>query len=602
MLSRTITKLYELRNYIKHIKRAKFVSVDTETTGLDTINSRIVGIALSIEAWEGVYIPIRHENLKQLPVKTVLTMLKPILEDPTIIKAAHNLKFDYQMFLNDRITLKGALYDTQIMAYLVAPNEHQSGLGYVSEYYLGHSKDPIKTIIGSGKKMIPVEQVDIDIVAPYAANDAALVSELVPILKEKLIVLSMMSLYMKIELPLIFILADMERVGITVDSSQLKELSQTCEHEINSLSKQIYTAAEGRPFLISSPKQLSKLLFNDLKLIPPKKTKTGLCSTDSDVLEELKDKHPIISLLIKYRHLSKIKSTYLDTLPEIVNKRTGRVHTSLHQTVAATGRLASSKPNLQNIPIRDELGKSIRRAFIAKKGHVLLVADYSQIELRILAHLSGDQTMINTFKSGGDIHKDVADSVFAKLKDRQDARFKAKIVNFSINYGTSVKSLARELGTSTKEAQIFLQRYFWKYPRIRDYQHEIVMETETQSYSITIMGRKRPVPELQNEKPAIRHFGERVALNNPIQGSAADVVKIAMIQTTWALKKAKLKTELLLQVHDELIFEVPQNEVDRAKEIIKACMEDTSAYLKNKLTVPIPVNIGIGQNWTDAKE
>lgn len=599
---KVIYTLTDLRIYIKKIQQKKYVSFDTETNGLDPFTSKIVGISLSIDPGEGVYIPIRHKNLlRQLPRHKVFKELKPMFEDPEIIKAAHNMKFDYQMLKQEGIKLTGGFYDTQVMAYLIAPNEHHNGLNEVAEFYLGHGKDSVKELIGKGKNQTTMDKVAIDLVAPYAVNDAALVSELVPKLLPELDRLGMLDLYVKIELPLIFVLADMELAGIKINVKQLEKMSKELEKEIQEVTKMIHTDAGG-PFLISSPKQLGKVLFEKLQLRSERKTKTGQPSTDNDTLEELKSQHWIVPLIIKYRHLSKLKSTYVDALPTMVSSVTGRVHTNLWQTVTATGRLSSSEPNLQNIPIRDKQGQEIRRAFIAEPGHVLLVADYSQIELRILAHLSGDQAMIHVFNNGGDIHAETAEAVFKGTKDPKEARFRAKIINFSINYGTSIKSLAKELGTTDFQAKQFMERYFWKYSRVREYQEEIVLETEAQGYSVTLLGRKRPVPEFQSEKKAIRAFARRVAMNNPIQGSAADVVKIAMLQTVWALKKAKLKARLLLQVHDELIFEVPKDEVERVKPIIRACMEDLSGFLKRKLSIPIPVNIGVGDNWIEAKE
>ena len=604
-----ILTLRELAFYVQKIQQHGSVSLDTETTGLNIKEDRIVGVSFSILPNEGVYIPIRHKYPgcpKQIPADKVFMVLKKVLEDPDIRKAGHNLKYDYHMFLNEGITLRGPLDDTKVLAYLIAPNEHNNHLAYVAEVYVGHGKDSIKNLIGTGKKAVTMDQVDIDAVAPYAANDAMLVAELLPILKQRVQSLGLLPLYEQIEMPLLVILAKMEQEGIQINKDILAAMSVKLQAEADCLEQEVYSIA-GETFNLNSPKQLRELLFGKLGMSSKNKTKGGVLSTNVETLETLKARydHPIIDKILGYRHLAKLLSTYINALPGLTHGTPGRVHTDFSQTVAATGRLASSKPNLQNIPARDEKGQEIRRAFVAKKGYSLLVADYSQIELRLLAHLSGDQGMIRVFNDGRDIHQETADSVFKGTLDPKDARFRAKIINFSINYGTSARSLAKELKTTEDEAKQFMFKYFCKYRRVKEYMDECIFEAKEQCFASTILGRKRPIPELYSDNRAMASFGERVALNHPIQGSAADIVKIAMIQTVRCLEERGLKTKLLLQVHDELIFEVPEKEIELAKKLITLNMENLNRYNKYlpvKLAVPITVNIGVGPNWADAKE
>jgi len=607
-LQKVILKEKDLKFYLELIKKAGKVSLDTETTGSDPVTAKLVGMSLSLEPEKGIYIPLRHNYSKcpkQMPIEKFCAAVRPVLESVKV--AGHNIQYDYIILKQEGIILKNIADDTKILAYLIAPNEHNSRLTFLADLYLGKVKKTFKELVGTGRKVVTIDTMPIEEVAPYAIADAKLVTELIPILHKKLDSLGMIWLYENIEIPLISILGDMQLTGIKIDCKILKAISHYLECSIEKISIEIlkFLHKKKDEFNINSPKQLAQALFNDLALEPIKRTKGGALATDIDVLEALKNKHPVIPLLIDYRHLSKIKNTYTDTLPELINPATGRLHTSFSQTTAATGRLASSDPNLQNIPVKDKLGKDIRRAFIPNKGCVFLVADYSQIELRLLAHLSNDPVMIDIYKHGGDIHKETADAVFPNIKDREKARYDAKPINFSINYGISIRSLAQELGVNESKAKEFIWKYFNKYKGVKEYMCDIVKETRELGYSATILGRKRPIPELDSSRKAIYFFGKRIALNNPVQGSAADIIKIAMIQIAEALKEKRIKTKMLLQVHDELIFEVPKNEIKQAKKVIKLNMEHLNrykAFLKCPLKVSMVADIGVGKNWADAKE
>jgi len=482
-----------------------------------------------------------------------------------------------------------------VLSYLLEPNWGRHNLDRLALHYLREPKIPYEAVAGKGKNELTMDKVPIERAAPYACEDAALVWELGTVLWDSAAARKLDRLYREIEQPLIGLLARMEIDGVRVDPAVLKAMSKELEGETNRLEKEIYALA-GCTFNINSPRQLADILFHKLGLQPTRRTRvTKGFSTSIDILEDLAETQPLARLVLEFRQMTKLKSTYADALPALINPETGRIHTSYNQTVASTGRLSSSEPNLQNIPARGPWGVRFRRAFVPDKGHVLLAADYSQIELRVLAHLSEDKALLETFLEDRDVHEETARLVFGD--DRSDeARRRAKIINFSIIYGTSAFSLARELGTSSGEAQKFIDRYFAERPQVREYLDRIVEEAREKGFSETIFGRQRQVPELRAPDRNLQQAGRRIALNNPIQGSAADIIKVAMLRAAEALKAKKLETRMILQVHDELVFEVPEKEQAVVGPLVAEAMEGAAS-----LRVPLKVRIGIGPNWADAK-
>ncbi len=567
----------------------KQFSFDIEATGRDPLSDTIVGISLCFEKDRAYYIPIRH-TLGQ-NISDALTILKDIFEDKSISKIGHNLKYDILILRQEGINVKGTLYDTMVLSYLLNPNKPDHSLEDVALEYLSHKKKGFNEVLGNRTSFadIPIEEA-----TPYAAEDALLAMELKDILFKRLKEENLEKLYFDIEMPLIYVLSDMENRGIKVDSNRLHKLSIELESYLKNIESNIYNIA-GERFNINSPKQLSIILFEKLRLEPRKKTKTGY-STGMDVLEELAKKHELPREILNYRTLYKIKTTYVDTLPKLINKRTGRIHTSFNQTVTATGRLSSSEPNLQNIPVRGQWGSRIREAFIADKGSVLISADYSQIELRVLGHLSGDKGLIDAFNKDIDIHSRTASEIFGIPLESvtEEMRRVAKTVNFGIVYGISPFGLSESLNISQKEAALFIESYFKKHPSVKTYIEKTVKSAKTLGYVSTLMGRKRQIPEINSLNQNIRQQAERLAINTPIQGTAADLIKIAMINVWDRLNKEGLKTKMVLQIHDELLFEAPEDEIEIAKEVIKYEMENAM-----KLSVPLKVNIGLGKSWAE---
>jgi len=485
-----------------------------------------------------------------------------------------------------------------LLSYLTEPNWGQHNLNRLSLRYLHVNPIPYNEIVGKGKNEVTMNAVEIERAAPYACQDADLALQLSSILwpgvKEK----NLDSLYRDLELPLIEVLAGMEMWGVSIDTKVLAAISSELSEHINRLKKKIY-AHSSEEFNLNSPQQLAEILFHKLKLPAAKKTKkTRGYSTSLEVLQKLAKDYPIAQYMLEYRKLSKLKSTYADSLPKLINQETGRIHTSYNQTVAATGRLSSSNPNLQNIPARGPWGPRFRQAFIPESGYLFLSADYSQIELRVLAHMSEDPTLIETFRQNRDIHQETVNQVFGGKSSlfENELRQRAKIINFSILYGTSAFSLAKELNTSNLEAQKFINLYFARYPRVREYLDKCIKDATEKGYSETLLGRKRQVPELKQKNKLTRQAGQRIAVNTPIQGTAADLIKKAMIEIWQEIKRNQLKTKMVLQVHDELVFEVPKAECDIVEEIVQKKMENVLP-----LKVPLKVHIGWGVNWADAK-
>ncbi len=594
----TVLKEDALLQLIKKIKEKGELSIDTETTSEDPMLAEIVGISISIEKDEGFYIPVSHRYLgapEQLKKEWILNQLKQLLEDDKIKKIGQNIKYEIIVFRNHGINLSGASFDTMVASYLLNPNKYSHGLNNIALEYLNHIMTTYKDVTGTGKGQKNFSEVDIESAANYSCEDADITYQLAillgPMLKEQ----GLERLFYDVEVPLTSVLARIEMNGVKVDTDFLSSLSKEVDAQLNDIVKRIYSLAKGE-FNINSPKQLSEVLFTRLGLKPVKKTKTGH-STDEEVLLALAKGNELPKELLNYRQLTKLKSTYIDALPRMMHPKTKRIHTSLNQTVTSTGRLSSSEPNLQNIPIRTELGKRIREAFVAEEGKMLLSADYSQIELRILAHLSGDEVLIDAFKRDEDVHTRTAMELFNVEPDKVDSNMRrfAKTVNFGIVYGMSPYGLSSDLGIPVDEAKAYIDNYFVHYKGVKEFIDKTITEAKEKGYVTTILNRKRYIPELKSANGATRNFGERMAVNTPIQGSAADLIKMAMINIDKRLDKERLKSMMILQVHDELVFEVTEDELEIMKELVKKEMENVMP-----MSVPIKVDIGIGKNWREA--
>lgn len=590
----TILDKNALENLLASIKNE--VAIDTETTSKSPITAELVGISSSTDPEKAYYIPLTHSYIgmpDQLSKEHVLEQLRGIFENPEIRKTGHNIKYDLIVLKNEKINLNGIVFDTMLASYLLNPNKTNHSLEDVSMTYLAFKKLSFKDVIGKGKKNF--REVSIEDATKYSGEDAAVTLKLKNLLEPAIKKEGLAELFYDVEMPLIEVLADMEMTGIRIDLSMMKTLSKELERELESLEKRIYSLA-GEEFNINSPKQLQEILFEKLRLKAIKKTKTGF-STDVDVLKQLALEHELPKEILDHRTLSKLKNTYVDALPKIVNPKTNRLHTSFNQTITATGRLSSSAPNLQNIPIRGEWGKRIREAFIAEKKHLFLSSDYSQIELRILAHLSQDKGLIEAFKNDGDIHARTASELFGVTTDNvmAEMRRRAKTVNFGIVYGISPYGLSQELGITPEEAKHYINTYFKRHGGVKDYIETLIKDTTETGYVSTLLHRKRTIPELKSTNKNTRQLGERLAINTPIQGSAADIIKISMLNIWNRLRKERLQTKILLQVHDELLFEVPVEEKDKVKALVKEEMEKAI-----ELLVPLKVDIGIGKNWAEA--
>jgi DNA polymerase-1 len=595
----------DLDSLVKDLKKSKEFVFDTETTNEDPVLAKLAGISFSWKEGVAYYIGVCESAFRQtgnasenkkLDTKLVLGKLKDVFEDKEIKKAGQNIKYDYIVLANYGIRVKGITFDTMVASYLLNPSKLNHNLEDISIEYLGHKMTtPIQELLGKGKNAITMDKVDVDKVCHYSCEDSDVTFRIKMILEKELSKKDLDSLFYDVEVPLIEVLAQMEMYGITIDSDYLKDLSAEMEKKLDKLTKKIYELAE-EEFNINSPKQLSVILFEKLKLPVIRRTKTGI-STDEDVLTKLASKHSLPKKLLEYRELSKLKSTYVDNLPGLINPATGKVHTSFNQTVTATGRLSSSGPNLQNIPIKTEEGKKIRKAFIPSgKGNILLAADYSQIELRVLAHFSEDKCLIKAFNDGLDIHSFTASLVFGvKEKDiTPEMRNMAKTVNFGIVYGMSPYGLSQSLSIEVDKAKEFIDAYFERYPNVRQFMEGLLEKAREKGYVTTILGRRRYVPEINSADMRIRQFAERTAINTPIQGSAADIIKVAMIAIHEKLAKNKLSSKMILQVHDELVFDVPKDELKELHNIVKDCMENVI-----KLKVSVEAHIEVGKNWLE---
>ncbi|MBE0649240.1 MAG: DNA polymerase I [Bacteroidales bacterium] len=577
------------------LSKQKSFCFDTETTGIDPSTAELVGMSFSFKPNEAYYIPI-PETYNDA-VKTV-AIFKDVMENENIEKTGQNIKFDISMLQWYDVEVKGKFFDTMIAHYLLEPDQRHN-MDYLAEKYLNYSPVPIENLIGKkGVKQLSMRTVEADLIKEYAAEDADITWQLKQVLEPLLKETETMKLFEETEMPLVPVLAAMETEGVKLDIPVLKEFGDLLEKEIADLIKEIWDLA-GEEFNISSPKQLGEILFDKLQISDkPKKTKTGQYSTGEDVLVKLSFRHPIVEKILEYRSLTKLKSTYVDSLPLLVNPRDGRIHTSYNQAVAATGRLSSNNPNLQNIPIRTERGREIRKAFIARNSdYTLLAADYSQIELRIIAHLSKDYNMMEAFRKGMDIHTATASRVYGLPPHEisKEMRRRAKTVNFGIIYGISAFGLSERLGISRREAAEIIQSYFEKYPGIDAYMKNTIESAKATGYVETILGRRRYINDINSGNAVVRGYAERNAINAPIQGSSADMIKVAMINIFKELKKQKLKSKMILQVHDELVFDVHKDEIETVKSIVEDKMKHAM-----ELDVPIEVDMNTGSNWLEA--
>ncbi len=594
---RTIVTQEDFDTLLQSIRTVGKVSFDLETTSIKSTEADIVGIALCVPGEVAAYVPVAHRYLgvpKQLPKDEVLAALKPILEDPDIGKLGQNLKYDMNVLSRVGITLSGIVEDSMLAAYVLDATRSSFSLDALSRDLLGHETIPYKSLTGTGKKQIGFEEVAVEDAARYASEDADVALKLCTIFSGDVGRSGMEKLYRELELPLVPVLAQMEQTGIRVDVDQLGLISNDLSGRLREIEKRAHDII-GEPINLASPKQLSHLFFEKLGYPVIKKTRTGY-STDQEVLETLAQDHELPGVVLEYRMLTKLKSTYVDALPKMVNPSTGRVHTSYNQTGTATGRLSSTDPNLQNIPIRTEDGRRIRESFIARDGWCLVAADYSQIELRVLAHLCKDEAFVEAFRQGEDIHSRTAREILTDgAEPDAEARRRAKAINFGILYGLSEFGLSKQLDISRAEAKNYISAYFGRYPKIRHFLDQCIEDGREHGYVSTLAGRRRPLPDLKSKNGNIRKGAERIAMNTPIQGSAADLIKMAMIRVSSRLKEENMDSKLLLQVHDELVLESPLEERDDLIELVRSEMSQVL-----ELEVPLVVDVGHGKSWADA--
>ena len=606
----TILNDEHLDDWITQLKKAKLFAFDTETTSLAYMDAQLVGMSFCIDAGVAAYLPLAHDYVgspKQLNFDETLAKLKPLLEDPTSLKVGQNLKYDRSVLLNHGIELKGITHDTMLESYILDSVSNRHDMNTLCEKHLNHTNVSFKEIAGTGKKQLTFNQIDLDEnedtgfkgASFYAAEDADMTMRLHnffwPQLKPRK---RQEKLYREVEIPLLKVLSDIERTGVLVDADMLTQQSQELSQRMSELEKKIFDKA-GCEFNLGSPKQIQEVFFSEDKLNLPiiSKTKKGQPSTGVEVLEKLAEEHDVPRWLLEHRGLSKLKSTYTDKLPQEINDRTGRVHTSYHQAVAATGRLSSTTPNLQNIPIRTAEGRRIRQAFIAPEGFKILAADYSQIELRIMAHLSSDKGLLNAFAEGKDIHRATAAEIFEIPLDQVETsqRRAAKAVNFGLIYGMSAFGLAKQLNVSRTEAGEYVKRYFMRYPGVKDYMEDTREKAKEDGFVETLFGRKLYLPNINARNGMLRQHAERTAINAPMQGTAADIIKLSMISVSDWLREQTTKTRMIMQVHDELVFEVAEDEIETVEKIIIDRMVNAA-----ELDVPLIVDTGVGINWDEA--
>lgn len=595
--------------WLEKLKGAKLIAFDTETTGIDAQQAQLVGLSFSVKAGEAAYVPLTHSYMgapAQLDRDSVLLALKPLLEDPKLLKVGQHAKFDMNILANcaiggdqaNGITVRGVAFDTMLESYVLNSTATRHDMDSLAQKYLDHSTVSFQDIAGKGAKQLTFDQIPLEQAGPYAAEDADVTLRLHQVLFDKLSAIpSLASVLSDIEMPLVPVLARIERQGALVDDKLLGVQSIELGDKMVALEREAFEIA-GEEFNLGSPKQLGSILYDKLGLPVLKKTAKGQPSTAEEVLAKLaEDDYPLPRVLMQYRSMSKLKSTYTDRLPEQINPRTGRIHTSYHQAVASTGRLSSSDPNLQNIPVRTAEGRRIRQAFIAPPGYKLLAADYSQIELRIMAHLSRDEGLLNAFRNNLDVHTATAAEVFkVELKDvTSDQRRSAKAINFGLIYGMGAQKLGKDIGVDTKQAKAYIDTYFARYPGVREYMDRTRAQAADQGYVETIFGRRLYLPEINSNKPQERAGAERTAINAPMQGTAADIIKKAMVAVDNWLESSGLDARVILQVHDELVLEVREDLVDQVREEIRGHMSGAAT-----LDVPLLVEVGVGNNWDEA--
>lgn len=584
----------DMRRLCDFFMTKSFLSLDTETTSTNTIDAELVGLSFSVEENEAFYVPVPADRQQ---AQNIVNIFKPVYESPSILKIGQNIKYDMEVLMNYGVTLGGEMFDTMIAHYLLQP-ELRHNMDYMAEVYLGYKTIHIDELIGpKGKGQKSMRDLDPKEVYEYAAEDADVTLKLKNILEPKLKEAGVWQLFTEVEMPLVQVLADMEVGGVRIDTDALKETSAMLTERMNATEKEIYQLA-GEEFNIASPKQVGEILFGKMKIVEkPKKTKTGQYVTSEEVLQQLKGKNEIVGKILEHRGLKKLLGTYVDALPKLINPRTGHIHTSFNQTVTATGRLSSSDPNLQNIPVRGEDGKEIRKAFVPEEGCLFFSADYSQIELRVMAHLSGDENMQEAFREGYDIHAATAAKIYHETIDTvtRDQRTKAKRANFGIIYGITVFGLAERLDISRTEATQLIDGYFATFPKVAEYMEQAKETARKLGYAETLLHRRRYLPDITSHNATVRGFAERNAINAPIQGTAADIIKIAMVRIHRRFRDEHLRSKMILQVHDELNFSVYPDEKETVERIVLEEMQ--AAY---PLSVPLVADCGWGQNWLEA--
>lgn len=597
----TILTEDRLQHWLTKLKNAELFAFDTETTSLNYLDARIVGLSFAVKAGEAAYLPLTHDYLgapEQLNIEHVLALFKPLLEDPTHNKVGQNLKYDRHILLNHNIDLQGIQHDTMLQSYVLDSTATRHDMDSLAEKYLSRQTIHFEDVAGKGKKQLTFNQIDLEQAAPYAAEDADITLQLHQTLWPQVQAIpSLANVYTSLEIPLLPVLNTLERNGVNIDIWMLQQQSDELGHKLDKLEQQAWDLA-GEEFNLGSPKQLGIILYDKLEIPILKKTPKGQPSTAEGVLQELADDgYELPQVLMQYRSLSKLKSTYTDRLPEQVNKTTGRVHTSYHQAVTATGRLSSSDPNLQNIPIRSEEGRRIREAFVAPTGFTILAADYSQIELRIMAHLSQDKGLLKAFAAGEDIHRHTASEIFGVSLDEVtgEQRRSAKAINFGLIYGMSAHGLSKQLGIERHQAADYMTTYFERYPGVKRYMESTREQAKLDGYVETLFGRRLFLPEINSSNGMRRQYAERTAINAPMQGTAADIIKRAMIDIHQWLIAEQSAIRMIMQVHDELVFEVPIEKIDMAKAKIEQFMSNAA-----QLDVPLEVGIGTGDNWEQA--
>jgi DNA polymerase-1 len=596
----TILTELQFDDWLAQLNQAELFAFDTETTSLDYSKANIVGVSFAINPGRAAYVPLAHDYPcvpDQLDRTDVLAKLKPLLENPHKLKLGQNLKYDTHVLANHGIALQGIAHDTMLESYVLNSTATKHNMDDLAKVYLGVETIHYEDVAGKGAKQIGFQEVSIEQAAPYAAEDADITLQLHQVLSAKLAQQpSLQKLYAEMEVPLISVLARIENNGVLIDAAMLAQQSLELSSQIISLEQHAHDLA-GQTFNLGSPKQIQDILYDQQKLPVLKKTPKGQPSTEESVLQELALDYPLPKLILEYRSLSKLKSTYTDKLPQQIDRQTGRVHTSYHQAVAATGRLSSSDPNLQNIPIRSEEGRKIRQAFIAPEGKKIVAADYSQIELRIMAHLSADDGLLTAFTQGQDVHRATAAEVFGVSPEQvtTDLRRSAKAINFGLIYGMSAFGLAQQLGLSRSQAQSYIDLYFTRYPGVKNYMDSIREQAREQGYVETLFGRRLYLPEINSRNAARRQYAERTAINAPMQGTAADIIKRAMLATDLWLYQENPDAKMIMQVHDELVFEISEDQVDSCSAIIRTLMCAAA-----DLAVPLIVDIGTGKNWDEA--